>query len=342
MKYEGGNIVKPIIPNENYSSIGLFYLKDGASLDYNSIGLLPNDMIVKLDEPIIGDYSVNDFFLLSSLPDGIITVDKSKIFSGIEKNMKLLSTSNKYLTMIDDKHAKNASKHSTSKQTFSYNAQGELMTGGKCLTYSAENAPVYFDSCNDNNTQKWNITGDKIRPSHAFDKCLSVSSTDDNIYLKSCSSDVSHDSDSQHWNTEGSDEDNSSDYILPKFGGKSVVLVQNDNPFYLNKDITIQMPFKKDSLDLIDNIEVDNMAILESGIHADYESSKFVVDPNRPDLGYGYSYASRQGVSCDAYTSQDSGIETFIGGDNNYSDNQIIFILLFIILLIIAYKMLCK
>ena len=53
MKYEGGNIVKPIIPNENYSSIGLFYLKDGASLDYNSIGLLPNDMIVKLDEPII-------------------------------------------------------------------------------------------------------------------------------------------------------------------------------------------------------------------------------------------------------------------------------------------------
>ena len=239
LSYEGGKIVKPIISgNSDYEAIGLFYVKNGDTLDYNSIGLLPKNMIMSLDNIIDDDISINDFGLLSYYPNGIKTINRNKLFTG-KKNIKLLSTSNKYLTMTDTNDLKQKSKKYSSKQTFSYNAQGELTNEDKCLTFDPKDMSVYFDLCGENKTQKWNILEQKISPVYKFDKCLSSDTSSinsDDISLETCQSNATE----QQWNTEPSDMSTSGDYVLPTYGGKVVVLVENDNPFYLNKENTIQ------------------------------------------------------------------------------------------------------
>jgi hypothetical protein len=319
VSYEDGKIVKPKLSNDNeYEAIGLFYLKNGDKLDYNNIGLVPKKMIMQLD-PISNDnITINDYCLLSYVPHGIKTINKNKIF-GTNKNIKLLSTSNKYLTMTNTNEAKQQTKTSISKQTFSYNTQGELTNEGKCLTYDPKKSSIHFDLCNDNKTQKWNIFENTISPVYNFDKCLSTDSYDsDDLSLQSCVIK----SDDQTWNTEGSDVTNSSDYILPTFGGKTVILVQNENPFYLNKEYTVEMNYKKDNLNLEDNIE-------------DLENIDSTLAMNKE---YAH-YKSSQPLAISQKININNNIEKFDADNNNTSyDKQIILILLLSILCIVFYK----
>lgn len=157
------------------------------------------------------------------------------------------------------------------------------------------------------NVQGDMIVGGKISPQQYDTKCLTVGDNN-GIYLKQYQNLYE-----QIWNTEKSDVDTSSEYSWDKYHGKTVVLVESDTPWYINED-------NKDEQNINNDVKYRN--------HSDYKS-KIVLDHTSPNLGYGYSYADRQGISCDK-------IERYEG--NNTDNNQIIFIILLILLLIIIWK----
>ncbi len=312
-----GKIIRPVYTlkgEEKYFSLGAYYVKNGSELDKQNIAVIPESMLLKM-KPRKSLMASDEYSLISSG----WTIDKSKLFSGDMRDMKLTSTSGKYLTLLEGegsstgkKLVKLKSKQSSERQTLSYNAQGELISDGKCLTYSDQNSPVYFDSCEPNNKQqKWNMTNGKISPHTGHDKCLTVGNSD-SVYLKEC-----QDLDEQSWNSEESDISTSSDYGWDKYKGKTVVLVASDNPWYINEDTTYPMKFSNK-----ENIR-DDVKYREN---ADYQSS-IILDPLRPDLGLGHSILERANNGC--------AIEGF--GEEN--ENKYTVIILFIIIfLIVVYK----
>jgi hypothetical protein len=232
-------------------------------------------------------------------------------------------------------------------QVVSYNAQGELIIDGKCITTNDGNN-ISLELCG-RNGQKWDMDGTQIKTKYnQKDMCLtdtttsitdseSINSGDGQLKLRECTipaSDAEHgtlensqnissefdttslDTHDQSWFRELIQNSNTSDYKLDSIKGKTVVLVDSDDPWYVNNDITV--PKKHVDMFGIDNVnnEIHNYKL------GDFKSY-FNIDATRPDLGYGYSYASRQGDKC---------VEGF---ENITTDTTIIFMMICVIILII-------
>lgn len=148
-------------------------------------------------------------------------------------NIKLINKKHKYLTKIDNE-ARMKSKLYSNNQSISYNVQGELIINNECLTKKEKN--IEFSKCEKNKNQFWNIDKNKIFPVSNPDLC--IFSDKENIELKKCTDD-----EKTIMNIEDSDTDKTTDYRLKKYKGKTIVLVDSDNPWYLNKDTTIPMDF---------------------------------------------------------------------------------------------------
>ena len=109
-----------------------------------------------------------------------------------------------------------------------------------------------------------------------------------------------------------------------QYRGKQVVLVAENNPWYINKNTTIPSKYISNDNFLGANLFKNNYASYESKVELDIDS---------PSLGYGYSYASRQNV------------EKFNGTYDEITDNNsdiIVFILFFILLLLFVYNIYYK
>lgn len=109
------------------------------------------------------------------------------------------------------------------------------------------------------------------------------------------------------------------DYSWSKFQGKTVVLVENENPWFINKDQAFRQRYNENQK-LFDDINYRD--------HADYKSL-FRLDSESPTLGYGYSYSDRLGTNC-------KNTEHF--ENTNSSDCQIIWIVVCLIIFLIIYK----
>jgi hypothetical protein len=331
--YADGKIIRPLLKvktnngDEQINSLGLFFVKENVTHDFlNTICVIPNVLLTTIEKSSSSNKSTLDsteFFLLASPSLGFKTVKRSKLLKGEARQVKLMTIDNKYLSFLDsDVKVKNPQK--SLSQTFSYNAQGELTTDGKCLTYSSSNSDsngiVLVDDCDAdhvNTKQKWLLSQNKILPSSDFDKCLETKTGDAGVYLRQCDDSNSN----QSWSTENStDSEMSTDYAWDKYHGKTVVLVENDNPWFINQDSTTRLKYNKNPQVLYDDITYRN--------NADYQSN-FVMDRNDPTLGFGYSFASRAGSPCSA----ESGIEGF-GEVSNSQGEQLLWIMTLIILLI--------
>lgn len=326
MNYSNGQIVtlKPttvlinsVPPKEtSYSSIGLLFIKNGDNQNLSDYGIIPNDLIIKLNTDTSNVLVKNDFSLLS-LSSDVKTIQRSKLYSGNMSPMKLSSISNKYITSLDTK-AILKTKHHDNNQSILYNAQGELIVNDKCLTYDNPDKPAYFTACgSDNKNQKWNFAYNTISPQYDQDKCLSLTN-DENIYVKGCD----QNNDNQSWNIE-SDNSSPNDFEWNKFKGKTVVLVESNNPWYVNQDTTIPAEYyNKFNVGTISDIKENPDTV-----------STFVYDTTKKDLGLGYSYADHLGQPCKKV----ENIEGF--ADTNTSNNNII---ITIIILIIILLLICR
>lgn len=322
MNYSNGKICKPYLETDNgqIDSLGLIYLQNDKS-SVPKICVLPSMILTNISKQSNDDLDTTEFNLLASPKLGFKTIARNELLSNKSRNIKLLNANNNYLSFVDSE-AKTKQLQTSVPQSFTYNAQGELTTDGKCLSYS--NNSVSVQKCdNKNKNQKWLLSQNKILPSNDFNKCLeaNLSSGESPVYLKECSDS----SLGQSWGTENSDSDSSFEYTWDKYQGKTVVLVENDNPWYVNSDTTIQKPVKLPPFKLYDDIKYRE--------NDDYKSD-FIIDKNDPTLGFGYSFADRSGIPCN----QINGIEGF-GSIKKYStDIQIICIIIIIALLLIFYK----
>lgn len=334
MAYENGKIVRPYakINDKNFYSLGLFYT-NGNKLNTDYIGVIDDKYLLNVQLPTESSSSneatdgleQNEFSLLSATKLGIKTINKNKLLNNDMKTMRLVNSSNKYITDIDNEstksYAKLKLKQRSLKQNFSYNAQGELISNGKCLTYENDNENAYFSSCDPNNKkQKWTIANNKISPAEDFSKCLK--SDDDDISIQKCDKSID-----QLWETEDADLATSSDYTWDKYQGKTVVLVESDNPWFINEDVTYPVKIKN-----INYIPTDDVGYR---FNADFKSTR-VLDGKKPHLGFGHSIADRDGISC----SKVKQIEKFDGKASE--DNQIIVIIMLIIIVLIIYKLYAK
>lgn len=229
-------------------------------------------------------------------------------------DIKLSNMSGKYMTVDDDtKNIKLKTKNKSPSQLLSYSAQGELVMKDKCITRpSGTNNQLYLSDCVGNDAQKWNMMGNSIQSENDSTKCVSYDDSE-TLVSKSCDN-----SDQQSWQTEQSDSSTDS-FKWTDYFGKTVVLVEADDPWYLNKDTTIPMNY-------VD--KHDFQQDLKYREHADYKPTR-VIDPNSPNLGYGYSYADRAGQPC-------KKIEGFNEGSEDTPN--ILMFLMCILLLIFIYK----
>ena len=129
------------------------------------------------------------------------------------------------------------------------------------------------------------------------------------------------------------DNESSNRYVDQKlFKGAHVVLVSDDNPWYVNKGI----PIKYISKDF--NKEINSMipSPYEQGM---YDKEKYYTNCNlRPDLanyGRGYSYLENEvSTRCNPKSIMNSNIEGFSGykDSDNMNRNILIFILILLVL----------
>lgn len=157
-----------------------------------------------------------------------------------ENKIRLSNDTFKYLTNVDNNLVMKPSQN-TLKQYLIYSPNGELIIDDKCLTYLSNSKEQKIMSCSNGIEQKWSIEPDgKIKPKLDNTKCLT--SKYDNVVIESCNE---TDMDSyQRWNEEDSNSYVSmNDYSWNKYQGKTVVLVEEDNPWYINEDTTIRMNY---------------------------------------------------------------------------------------------------
>ena len=129
---------------------------------------------------------------------------------------------------------------------------------------------------------------------------------------------IEHFTDSTRKTTENTVQD------WTKYQGKSLVLVEANNPWYINKDTTIPIKY-------IRNDDYFNKGYRKLPNDASYKSN-IVLDEYSPSLGYGYSYADRNNIQ---------KVESF-DGENKDNSNYIIIIMFVIILLLFYYNIYYK
>ena len=199
MYFIGGQIINPTIENnESYSTLGFYFIKNDQVLNNNFIALIPTNLLEKL--PHKNNLAFGDYSIVGQ----VWTV-----------NMKVSQEI--------------STKKKPSRNDMSYNVQGELIANNNCLTLN-DDSSVYFDTCDSTNkNQKWTVKNHKIKPLYNSEECLEANYLD-NMYIKSC-----QDIETQSWNTLESDA--TPDNIWDKYRGKRLVLVQADNPWYINTQL---------------------------------------------------------------------------------------------------------
>lgn len=356
--YHKGKIIRPYsISNKGKKtySVGLFY-SDKQDFDMSQIGIVPDKLLVSYtDSSSKSRFDCNEFGILTSAKFGIKTLARTQ---EVNDKFKLLNGNDKYLTVLDSGVMTKQGMNEFA-QTFSYNAQGELIIDGKCLAH--KDAKILAESCDSENlNQKWIMSQNKILPSNNFGKCLDVSALDKTtVQLNDCDS-----VETQQWDTEieSNKFDNdiidisssqsvrsnqstcSGDYTWGKYKGKTIALVENDNPWFVNSDIVTiaKMPtegkydFEATQVKSIPQYQPNYLINMRN--NQPYKTN-FVIDPESPTLGYGYSFLSRGGKPCQKSNSSIEHFDGTISEENSYStDQQIIMIITFIAVLLILYK----
>ena len=157
-------------------------------------------------------------------------------------------------------------------------------------------------------------------------KLMAANASIDSAYGNYQSKNINSNSDSE------SDSDTESNNTLDswhKCRGKKVVLVEAENPWYINKKCTTPRPPPKEELNV-------------SGVSAgDTSTSTFQsnvrLDETKPNMNLGYSYAARNRILTEALVAQQ--VEGFdnMNSNNNYEKITLI-ILVILILLLILYN----
>lgn len=136
---------------------------------------------------------------------------------------------------------------------------------------------------------------------------------------------INHYNEDEKQNNETFEHTTDNEYSWDKYRGNQVVLVSDNNPWYINKNITIPLKYISNNNFMGYNVTKNNYALYDS---------KVTLDTDSPTMGYGYSYSSRNNV--EKFTNNSDEEEK----DNN--SDIIIFVLFFILLILFIYNIYYK
>ena len=245
-KYSDGTILNPIDESGNFISLGMVWINNTSST-LPKIYLIPTDF-VKINKLNKLKFKANEYYLLSNSEIGIKSIKKSKLCNNNITDMKIINASDNIDLINND--INNSKKKSN--QLVSYSAQGELILNDKCISNDE------FKK----NKENWNISNNITK----YDE-----ESDLDSYLSNIQSD----------NKKNKIPD--TNFSWSNFSGKNVVLVESNDPWYINKTNTIEHQFIKGQ-NIDNNLKYRN--------HADFKSNK-ILDLKSPSLGYGNSYIDR-------------------------------------------------
>jgi hypothetical protein len=238
--------------DENYSlyttsnkELSLIY-SDTDKISYNTlhdIGFLDTKYIIPYKKPF------NEFLLLNNTETSF-TINRNMFKNSGTNKMKLISDNYKYISSIDNNNNIELKPKNTSNndQEINYTVQGELLLNNKCITVN-DDETVTLEECdnkNKQNNQKW-YPFDGTFVSQYDTSCLSHD--DNKITTEECS-----DSKAQIWNMEFPHQSDQRDNTIPFFKGKHIILVESDNPWFLNKDLATPVQYDENNGTNIDTI----------------------------------------------------------------------------------------
>lgn len=300
------------VTDDGKFSLGVVY-SPSKSIPNKTIAVVPEEYIQYDKSEFKTPIDQSEFTLLACKDTGRTRLLINRYYRSLSI-FKLINSNGNYITNIpDSEEVILKEKLNKLGQVVSYNAQGELIIDGKCLTTN-DGENVLVTTCSNNDNQKWSLDNNGKVRSHSG-KCLTSLNDEKKIRLEDCENDDS----TQEWISESSSSTNS-DYEWDYYKGKTVVLVGSDNPWYINKEFTVPRRYTENANFIVNDIDSDGHE------YANY-STDFNIDARKPDLGYGYSYASRQGKEC---------IEGF--GNKEEENNNIVILVFLIILIVMLYK----
>jgi hypothetical protein len=169
------------------------------------------------------------------------------------------------------------------------------------------------------NMNEFNLLSNIINKKYTIDNSKLINNSHNKKIIKENSDESTSSQSSESWKT----------HI-----GKKVMLIQPDIPWYITKKKTIPEYLIVQSINKLNEKQYRD--------NADFNSS-VTINPNRPDMGYGYSYAQRKNQDAEYFT--DYGHEEFSDNFKNKIDFNIIacsLLLLIFLLVVIRYYIINK
>jgi hypothetical protein len=324
--YSELSIWRPISPR-GYQEMGLIASQEKPSL--RSLKVINDKLLAPFNNEVAvsgRNTHMNEFYLLSNIELKKYTIDRTKLLQS-SSNIKI-SSNDSYIT--NDNGSLYLKPNNNSKsQKITYSINGELQMDDKCISAIDDN--IGIQPCDNNLPQKWYTYQDKYI-SMSDGKCLT--NKDGKIKKENCSK-----NNNQKWFTDDYDtvledsQESVGSWETAK--GKKVVLIQPDNPWYINKKKS--MPeglIRQGRTELNKEWYRDNANF----------NSKFMMDVTRPNMGYGYSYADRQGQQvyclddCNKIDPNDKRFEYFDNDGKKIDFNVIACSLLLLIFLLVVVR----
>lgn len=233
--FNNGIIWEPVC-QDGYKTLGLVYSKNMPNP--NNYLSIPQDLLIKHSlGPYNGVDSLNEYSNMSNANYGYWTIDKSKFYPDMNEinDFRIINNDGRYITYDANNNVvlRDRNYNLNPKQLIHYNSIGQLVMGDKCVTSGDDNT-LKLLSCNKNNLKQKFFIDDENIISAETNKCLT--SYDTELRMNECKN-----KDEQKFSIEVDNYNfiEQPDQIWKNYKGKSVVLTVNDNPWYLNKDLTI-------------------------------------------------------------------------------------------------------
>jgi len=324
---------------DNYGEICIW--KPICSADYQEIGIIASQQKPNLTNmhvlhksiimPFNGETSstgrntnMNEFNLLSNTSQDKYTINRTKFLKD-NVDIKIQSNYDGNNIAIDDYKLMLRYGDSYDNKVH-YSVQGELKIGGHCIDGSGD--LLFLEKCNGGANQKWFTYQDNY-VNQSDGKCLT---NNDGVLIKrDCSPDIKQSWKTEDYNNviENTQQEPRDSWVTQN--GNRVILIEPDNPWYINKSSDNIKPIgiMKQRLKKLNEVEYRD--------NANFDSS-FMMDVKRPDMGYGYSMAQRKGAPCKCAEKCYEGFD-----DSGHIDfNIIASSLIFFIFLLIGIRYLMK
>ncbi len=313
--YRNMHIWKPIAP-KGYSALG--YMVSSDKPDITRTRVVNDNLVTEYRDrlkPKNGMIAMNEFNFVSFEGEKRKTVKRSELLRAANM-VRLQSNRGRFITRTNDRqnHVDLVPESVEEKQRIKY-AGGQIKLEDKCIGVNPNKWDnfAYLQDCDDSSYQSWYPYRDHYVSEH-HQRCLSDSG--DQLEIEECNfadPDQSWMSESLQNVIQDSFQEHRQPWKTRK--GKRVVLIEDDNPWYINK-VHKPIGIRHDKRTELNKVDYRD--------NADFYS-KFMMDTHNPSMGYGYSYADRAGKPCHCVDDCDkppTNRKIFEHFDNNNDDDE--------------------